>query len=223
MPGTYISPAETGLYYLNSRYYDPETCRFINADSYVATGQGIVSYNMFAYGLNNPINFKDPSGHIPESVLRDIVVGGMAEFAQATINEDNIITRLVPSPYGRDILITNDYYVNYMDDKYSNFVVVVDIRINNGNIYNPDIKIIDSYKISSDTEQYYILLAIEKYVKENPVKYSTENEWNRSIDSMKIEWDVHNFAYYYLSFIFDKELSAHVDFDYADAEIYDLF
>ena len=36
-PGTQQKPAETGLYYLNSRYYDPEVGRFINADKYATT------------------------------------------------------------------------------------------------------------------------------------------------------------------------------------------
>ncbi len=63
MPGTYISPAETGFYYLNSRYYDPETGRFINADdvSYLGIG-GILSYNLFVYCENDPINGYDPYG-----------------------------------------------------------------------------------------------------------------------------------------------------------------
>lgn len=53
---------ETGLYYLQSRYYNPENGRFLNADAYAATGQGFVGNNMFAYCNNNPVTFKDPSG-----------------------------------------------------------------------------------------------------------------------------------------------------------------
>ena len=51
------------MYYLKSRYYDPEVCRFINADAFVSTGQGIIGYNMFAYCGNNPVASSDPSGH----------------------------------------------------------------------------------------------------------------------------------------------------------------
>ena len=58
----YYYDTETGLYYLQSRYYDPTTCRFINADSYASTGQGIIGYNMFAYCRNNPVSRKDASG-----------------------------------------------------------------------------------------------------------------------------------------------------------------
>ena len=58
----YYYDTETGLYYLQSRYYDPELCRFINADSYASTGQGILGYNMFVYCGNNPVNMYDPDG-----------------------------------------------------------------------------------------------------------------------------------------------------------------
>ena len=50
------------MYYLQSRYYDPKICRFINADSYTSTGQGIIGHNMFAYCSNNPISRFDPLG-----------------------------------------------------------------------------------------------------------------------------------------------------------------
>jgi RHS repeat-associated protein len=58
----YVYDTETGLYYLQSRYYNPETGRFVNADGYVATGQGLLGNNMFAYCGNNPVNSSDPTG-----------------------------------------------------------------------------------------------------------------------------------------------------------------
>ncbi len=61
---SYVYDFETGLYYLQSRYYDPVTCRFINADGYVSTGQGITGNNMFAYCNNNPIVYADYSGYV---------------------------------------------------------------------------------------------------------------------------------------------------------------
>ncbi|MCH5183677.1 MAG: DNRLRE domain-containing protein [Oscillospiraceae bacterium] len=60
---SYYYDSETGFYYLNSRYYDPEVGRFLNADTFVSTGTGIVGYNMFAYCNNNPVIYKDPSGN----------------------------------------------------------------------------------------------------------------------------------------------------------------
>ena len=58
----YYYDKESGLYYVGSRYYDPQTGRFINADGYVSTGQGLTGNNMFAYCGNDPINRSDPSG-----------------------------------------------------------------------------------------------------------------------------------------------------------------
>ena len=61
----YVYDNETQFYYLQSRYYDPELGRFINADSYASTGQGILGNNMFAYCLNNPIIYTDTTGCYP--------------------------------------------------------------------------------------------------------------------------------------------------------------
>ncbi len=54
----YYFDSDTGLYYLNSRYYDANTGRFINADGLVQTGQGLLDKNMFAYCMNNPILYQ---------------------------------------------------------------------------------------------------------------------------------------------------------------------
>ena len=61
----YYYDTESGFYYLQSRYYDPEICRFINADKYASTGQGFLGCNMFAYCNNNPINIEDSTGKYP--------------------------------------------------------------------------------------------------------------------------------------------------------------
>ena len=58
----YVYDEDSGFYYLQSRYYDPVTHRFINADGLVSTGTGILGHNMFAYCNNNPVNRYDPTG-----------------------------------------------------------------------------------------------------------------------------------------------------------------
>ena len=62
----YYYDDETGLYYLQSRYYDPEVGRFINCDDvrYIGATQTELSYNVFAYCENEPVNFVDQSGTI---------------------------------------------------------------------------------------------------------------------------------------------------------------
>ena len=61
----YYYDTETGFYYLRSRYYDPETCRFINADGEIASIGSIQGNNLFQYCFNNPVNLSDSTGHWP--------------------------------------------------------------------------------------------------------------------------------------------------------------
>jgi len=72
----YYFDTDTGYYYLNSRYYSAEWGRFISADAYVSTGQGLTGCNMFIYCGNNPINFCDPKGEF----FTAIAVGGIAAW-----------------------------------------------------------------------------------------------------------------------------------------------
>jgi len=68
----YYYDSETGLYYLNSRYYDPQTGRFLNADdtSTLQASQGhLLSTNLFAYCVNNPIIYSDPNGNVFQFAL----------------------------------------------------------------------------------------------------------------------------------------------------------
>ena len=62
----YYYDTETELYYLNSRYYDPETGRFINADSALGKIGSTQGCNMFAYSFNDPIDNADPTGNWPK-------------------------------------------------------------------------------------------------------------------------------------------------------------
>ena len=67
----YVYDRETGLYYLQSRYYNPTIGRFINADAFTSTGQGLLGNNMFAYCLNNPVVRIDPTGSISYTQIED--------------------------------------------------------------------------------------------------------------------------------------------------------
>ena len=64
----YYYDSETGLYYLNARYYDPEVGRFINADGTLDGG-----FNLFEYCLNNPIKISDLDGKVPTSELLNLI------------------------------------------------------------------------------------------------------------------------------------------------------
>ena len=83
----YYFDEETGFYYCRSRYYVPEWCRWLNADSpaylkpYSATGN-----NLFAYCENNPVMGYDPNGTFDwnrdaKQVLGWCAIGGLFVFA----------------------------------------------------------------------------------------------------------------------------------------------
>ena len=57
----YIYDSETGMYYLRSRYYNPEIGRFLNEDGAIIPG--LLSTNLFAYCSNNPLSRVDTSGY----------------------------------------------------------------------------------------------------------------------------------------------------------------
>ena len=69
---SYVYDSESGLYYLQSRYYDPEVGRFLNTDVFISSGHSIVGYNMLAYCENNPSSRFDVTG--TRSELIDITL-----------------------------------------------------------------------------------------------------------------------------------------------------
>ena len=60
----YYYDTESGLYYLNSRYYDPVACRFINADE-LLNETNMRGFNLYSYCFNNPVMYIDPDGTCP--------------------------------------------------------------------------------------------------------------------------------------------------------------
>ncbi len=67
--------AETGLMYLNARYYDPGLGRFVSPDWWDPDKEG-VGTNRYAYAGNDPVNKSDPNGHYWQYMAGGIV-GGM--------------------------------------------------------------------------------------------------------------------------------------------------
>ena len=63
----YYYDSETGYYYLQTRYYNPEWGRFINADSLINQSSPL-GYNLFAYCLNSAVNMIDSGGYKPKYI-----------------------------------------------------------------------------------------------------------------------------------------------------------
>ena len=83
---SYYYDTESGFYFLQSRYYDPEVGRFISpepniADGLFDAGAGLVGYNLYAYCANNPVGYFDCNGEFVLTTLLvcvgvGLVVGG---------------------------------------------------------------------------------------------------------------------------------------------------
>ncbi len=76
---------ETGLYYFSSRYYDPVTTRFISADNQLGGSRyQNDALNRYAYTLNDPVKYYDPSGHALGFLEIGLVLGIEAVGAVVT-------------------------------------------------------------------------------------------------------------------------------------------
>ncbi len=229
----YYYDTESGLYYLQTRYYDPAVGRFINADGFTSTGQGFLGNNMYAYCLNNPISYTDPSGNVAkeQQIIRSDTEGMVITYQCYHINYKR--PRILPiyGTYGNGK--GNVYIVNLSAGnlkKYylaPNDVVVRDLRNNldsNGR-HDPNMQVVDSYRIENQLEQAEIILYIILYNK----RFPSSPKWSRSPTSMLDEWAAHNTAYKYsqkigfLSEYGDRARS--VDFNNADEFLsyYDYF
>ena len=82
----YYYDTETGLYYLNSRYYNPDFGRFISAHGQL--NSSILGYNLFAYCENNPICFKDPTLPPFERTFERIPSAGQDDLRLAELRPD---------------------------------------------------------------------------------------------------------------------------------------
>ena len=95
----YYYDSETGFYYLQTRYYDPEIGRFINADDYELVGT-LASVpgqlNMYAYCGNNPVMGYDPYGtwdweSIAKIALGVLIVTGLAVASIVTAGTASVV------------------------------------------------------------------------------------------------------------------------------------
>lgn len=58
-----VKDTSTGLQYMNARFYEPQTGRFLSQDTYTGNAYDPWTQHLYAYCANNPVNFIDPTGH----------------------------------------------------------------------------------------------------------------------------------------------------------------
>ncbi len=105
---SYCYDNDIKMYYLQSRYYDPQICRFINADSseYLGATGTVLSCNLFAYCENDPMDYIDPKGNVKNS---DIIISrGPGKWENPFSGDDDYVYDPNAIPYETDFA---DWYV----------------------------------------------------------------------------------------------------------------
>ena len=103
-----VMDASSGLQYMNARYYQPSTGRFLSQDTYSGNPYDPWTHHLYVYTGNNPINFIDPTGHSIESLQR--------ELEKATFSRDvyhNAMKNYDPVKDAELYLHANDKYREY--------------------------------------------------------------------------------------------------------------
>ena len=87
----YQYDSESGLYYLNARYYDSTTARFLTEDTYAGQANDPLSLHRYTYCANNPLRYTDPDGHFWGAALR--FLGGAALGAAVELGKQIFIEK----------------------------------------------------------------------------------------------------------------------------------
>lgn len=96
----YYYDAELGMYYLQSRYYDPLVGRFISADGVISNiGGNVVGNNLYAYCFNNPINKVDGTGNWPRWITAAVAVTAAVVFAVTAAPAAAVVTAVACTAY----------------------------------------------------------------------------------------------------------------------------
>ena len=191
----YYYDVETGFYYLQSRYYNPEWGRFLNADVYVSTGQGLLGNNMYAYCNNNPVMYVDFKGELAifmavGALLLSVGVGIAANHLHRNNQSKQIDTELQE-------WYTQEEAQKEIEQILSQYIDNPVFGFGKNNFF-----IQDSYKVTKRFDR----LKICEIVRRTGVT-------NRTAENMAAEWLAHNFAYH-TSIDKLKDNSKDVNIDY---------
>ena len=189
----YFYDFDTGLYYLRSRYYDPEIGRFINADDLenckppklhsLLPFHKYYDMNVFAYGQNNPINNEDSKGTVSKSIKKNEAWGDF--YLAIVMFASYEYTQVEQSKKKGKIMVDFNHV-----DKGTYFYDVIDFYNKNykGNIYDyiaygALAKFKDSYELSSGKKPNRDFLFNDKCVSKEIEKHILKHicgQWEKS-------------------------------------------
>lgn len=94
----HINDPDTGLVYMQARYYDPVTERFLSIDPVGPSPGELFNFNRYDYSNNNPINHTDPDGRCVDGITCDPMVQAYGKWAAANPDQADKIGREVGLP-----------------------------------------------------------------------------------------------------------------------------
>ena len=167
----YYYDNETGYYYLQSRYYDPSICRFINADNVETVKKSkehVVGINLFAYCNNSPINYVDYTG--TEAIIFTVAaIAKIIAYVLLFIGISYTITYIVRnSDFTSVINSIRDLCTNY---RVKLSVALELIKYSIKSSYN---KVKSKYKYASKAASVAVYLATANAKIKAKVKYNSK-------------------------------------------------
>ena len=179
----YYLDTETNLYYLQTRYYDSYTGRFINADGQLNGAP--LGYNLFAYCENNPVMYIDPDGEGLIALLVGVgVLVAVMILAPSDNDQTQHYTERAEQKYNENTIEVREGSINDSPSYHNGMLLIT---------FDPDQHLIDirnSYRISSVYEKKVII----KFIMNS--KYYDPSVYGHSADDMLVEWSAHNLTYW---------------------------
>ena len=119
--------AEIGLQFYNARWYDGALGRFTQADTIIPQPGNPMAWDRFAYSLNNPVKYTDPTGHFTEDQLRQWYGDNWKEEIQQRYSEDIVVLLMSDDCNLGDVISYqnngNDYTALFAEDEDGNLVM----------------------------------------------------------------------------------------------------
>jgi len=205
---------ESKYYNLHARYYDPQTARFLQQDTYRGTIADPLSLNLYTYCHNEPMMYYDPTGHEltkwDKAHLSKDEQKKILEYSQKWTEADRM-WKIVKFPAAKDALesvkeeahdeaekIRNKYRTEreYGEDNgYTTYVT------ENGTVYKDSpasYYYIKNYLSDSDSEGTGNAVNEELYKSSKLYKHEADLIAQiNSIDTKKFNWDINNFKIIY--------------------------
>jgi len=167
---------ETGSYYLNTRYYNPQIGRFISKDTYGGLKSDPVTQNRYAYGKNNPVNYVDENGTF--AIAIPIIAEGLVAFVESVIVPIAAIGLGLFLSEGNDEVINEENDDSFVSDNEGDWGHIVEEHGPDSTSTMPDGK--------SPKSKYYNKNDIKKIAREtrdNPTRKgpNTSNDKKRKV------------------------------------------